>query len=159
MLVSLHLKNIALIESLELSFKKGFTIFTGQTGAGKSILLESLNIVLGGKNIASDTRIVRSGSSFALIEASFSLTGLLSDWLKEQHIDSDGDDLVITREWRLKDSKYKSRSRINGILVNRKQIQAIRSFLLDFTLQGDTLSISNTANQLKFLDFSLIKFC
>ncbi len=58
----------------------------------------------------------------------------------------------MTREWRLKENKYKSRFRINGVLVNRDQISELRSLLFDFTLQGDTYILNNSLYQLNLLD-------
>ena len=58
----------------------------------------------------------------------------------------------MTREWRLKENKYKSRFRINGVLVNRDQISELRSFLFDFTLQGDTYILNDSLYQLSLLD-------
>ena len=71
MLTGLLLQNIALIESLELEFSSGFTVLTGETGAGKSILLDALDAVLGGAQGSSGIRLLRTGSDRARIEAAF----------------------------------------------------------------------------------------
>ena len=73
------------------------------------------------------------------------------DWLINQEFDVE-EELIVTREWRLKEDKYKSRFRINGVLVNRDQISHLRSLLLDFTLQVDTFFIHDISYQLKLLD-------
>ena len=81
MLTALRLENIALIESLELAFSGGFTVLTGETGAGKSILLDALDSLLGGAQAGGSARLVRHGENRALIEASFSLSPPLVSWL------------------------------------------------------------------------------
>ncbi len=135
MLKTLHFQNIALFGNLEIDFDKGFTVFTGQTGSGKSIFLDTLNALLAYKKITSDNRLVAKGSVFSSIEGVFSVFKNTKNWLNNQEIDID-EELIITREWRFKDNKYKSRFRINGVLVNRDQISDLRSILFDFTLQG-----------------------
>ena len=77
MLTGLLLQNIALIESLELDFSSGFTVLTGETGAGKSILLDALDAVLGGAQGSSGVRLLRVGSDRARIEAVFQLNPAL----------------------------------------------------------------------------------
>ena len=151
MLNSLRFQNIALFGNLEIDFEKGFTVFTGQTGSGKSIFIDTLNALLANKKTALDNRLVANDSSFSSIEGIFSVLPCLKDWLINQEIEVD-DELIVTREWRLKENKYKSRFRINGVLVNRDQISELRSLLFDFTLQGDTYILNDLANQLSLLD-------
>ena len=121
MLNSLRLQNIALFGNLEIDFDKGFTVFTGQTGSGKSILFDTLNALLLNKKNTLDDRLVAKGSTFSSIEGVFSVSNNLKDWLLKQDFDLD-DELIVTREWRLRENKYKSRFRINGVLVNRDQV-------------------------------------
>ena len=151
MLNSLHFQNIALFGNLEIDFDKGFTAFTGQTGSGKSIFIDTLNALLANKKTLNDNRLVEKGSSFSSIEGAFVVFSSVKDWLINEEVDDD-DELIVTREWRLKDNKYKSRFRINGVSVNRDQISKLRSLLLDFTLQGDTFIINNSSYQLNLLD-------
>ena len=151
MLSSLRLQNIALFGNLEIDFDKGFTVFTGQTGSGKSILIDTLNALLASKKTPLDNRLVAKGSSFSSIEGVFIVLPSTKDWLMNQRIDVD-DELIVTREWRLKENKYKSRFRINGVLANRDQIGKLRSFLLDFTLQGDAYILNDSLYQLNLLD-------
>ena len=150
MLNSLRLKNIALFGNLEIDFDKGFTVFTGQTGSGKSIFIATLNALLTNKKTSQDDRLVAKGSSFSSIEGVFFVTPLIKEWLINQEIDEE--ELIVSREWRLKENKYKSRFRINGVLANREQISKLRSLLLDFTLQGDTYILQNSVYQLSLLD-------
>ncbi len=83
MLTGLQLQNIALIDRLELEFQSGFTVLTGETGAGKSLLLDALDAVLGGAQGAAGQRLLREGSERSRIEASFQLTPILRAWLSE----------------------------------------------------------------------------
>ncbi|MFL2868696.1 MAG: DNA repair protein RecN [Prochlorococcus marinus] len=151
MLKSLSFKNIALFGDLEIDFDQGFTAFTGQTGSGKSIFIDTLNALLANKKTSLDNRLVAEGSSFSSIEGVFSIQQNTKDWLNNQEFDVD-EELIVTREWRLKENKYKSRFRINGVLVNRDQISELRSFLFDFTLQGDTYILNDSLHQLSLLD-------
>ncbi len=149
MLTGLRLENIALIERLELDFSGGFTVLTGETGAGKSILLDALDALLGGGNGA---RLLRQGSSQALIEASFSLTPPLQVWLGEQQLEADDGELLLSREWRLSEGRLTSRNRLNGVAVNRAQVQQLRPLLLDLTVQGQTQQLARPGQQRRWLD-------
>ncbi len=151
MLISLRLENIALFGSQEIEFDNGFTVFTGQTGTGKSIFINAINILLSPTQKSSDKKIIKSGSSFSSIEGVFSILPSIKNWLFNQEIDID-DDLIVTREWRLKDNKYKSRFRVNGSIVNREQIASLRCLLLDFTLQGDAYLLRDSHRQIDLLD-------
>ena len=151
MLNTLRFQNIALFGNSEIDFDKGFTVFTGETGSGKSILIDTLNALLLNKKTSIDNRLVAKGSSFSSIEAVFSISQNIKDWLINYEFDFD-EELIVSREWRLKENKYKSRFRINGVLVNRNQISELRSLLFDFTLQGDTHILNDPSHQLKLLD-------
>ena len=87
MLAGLRLHNIALIESLELDFEPGFTVLTGETGAGKSLLLDALDAVLGGLQGTAATRLVRGGEPRAGIEARFTPSDGVIDWLQQQQLE------------------------------------------------------------------------
>ena len=115
MLTGLQLQNIALIDCLELEFSDGFTVLTGETGAGKSILLDALDAVLGGFQGASGIRLLRAGCDRARIEVSFQLTPALRTWLTETDFEIE-EELLISREWKRQDSeRFSSRSRLNAL--------------------------------------------
>ena len=155
MLTGLRLENIALIERLELDFSTGFTVLTGETGAGKSILLDALDALLGGGSSSSGgsgVRLLRQGCRQALVEASFSLTPPLRSWLERQQLDGDGAEVLLSREWRLSEGRLSSRHRLNGVAVNRHQVQELRPLLLDFTMQGQTQQLARPGQQRRWLD-------
>ena len=147
-LTGLRLHNIALIEQLQLDFSGGFTVLTGETGAGKSILLDALDALLGG----SGPRLLRQGAERGAIEASFSLTPPLRAWIEQQQLEGDGDEILLSREWRLSDDRLSSRHRLNGVAVNRAQIQELRPLLLDLTVQGQTQQLARPGQQRRWLD-------
>ena len=148
MLTGLRLQNIALIEELQLEFGQGFTVLTGETGAGKSILLDALDALLGGQG----PRLLRQGSHQGVIEASFSLSPPLQEWLSEQELECDEEEVLLSREWRQKDDRLTSRHRLNGVAVNRQQIQSLRPLLLDLTVQGQTQQLARPGQQRRWLD-------
>ena len=152
-LTGLQLNNIALIDSLELDFCGGFTVLTGETGAGKSILLDALDAVLGGAQGANGLRLLRSGCDRAQIEASFNPSDQVRQWLLEADIDCDDDELLLSREWKRQDeTRFSSRSRLNGISVNRQQLLELRPLLIDLTVQGQTQQLSRPGQQRRWLD-------
>ena len=148
MLTGLRLQNIALIEELQLEFGQGFTVLTGETGAGKSILLDALDALLGGQG----PRLLRQGSHQGVIEASFSLSPPLKEWLSEQELECDEEEVLLSREWRQKEDRLTSRHRLNGVAVNRQQIQSLRPLLLDLTVQGQTQQLARPGQQRRWLD-------
>ena len=152
MLTGLRLSNIALIERLELSFREGFTVLTGETGAGKSILLDALDALLGGAQGSAGARLLRRGAERGVIEASFSLTPPLQTWMRQHELDVDEEELLISREWRLSEERLTSRNRLNGVVVSRAQIQELRPLLLDLTVQGQTQQLARPGQQRRWLD-------
>ena len=153
MLTGLRLENIALIEALQLSFSGGFTVLTGETGAGKSILLDALDALLGGAaGSGSGPRLLRQGAERGVIEASFSLTPPLQAWLEQQELEPEDGEILLSREWRLNEGRLGSRHRLNGVAVNRAQIQELRPLLLDLTVQGQTQQLARPGQQRRWLD-------
>ncbi len=149
MLLALKIENFALIDSLALTFQAGFNVLTGETGAGKSILLDALDVVLGGRV---SQRMVRSGEKKATIEATFELTDRTRAWLTQQKIPVTGDRLICFRELTAGQNTVRSRSRLNGIAVTKPQIEALRLHLVEITAQGQTLLVGDPQMQMEWLD-------
>ena len=148
MLLSLRIENFALIDRLELTFSSGLTVLTGETGAGKSIILDALDLVLGGK---ASSRAIRTGSAKTLLEASFQLDARLRAWLESAEIDPLDEALVCSREI-ASGQTLRSRSRVNGVLVNKQQMESLRARLVEMTAQGQTLQLGQAALQRDWLD-------
>ncbi|MFM5889255.1 MAG: AAA family ATPase, partial [Dolichospermum sp.] len=109
MLLCMRIENFALIDHLELDFGAGLNVLTGETGAGKSIILDAIDAVLGGKV---SSRVIRTGTNRAMVEATFSVTPTLAGWLSEQEIDLiDDNAVIISREIATITSNIRSRSR------------------------------------------------
>ncbi len=149
MLRSLRIENFALIDQLDLSLGEGLTVLTGETGAGKSILLDAIDTVLGGRV---GGRAVRHGCQRALLEAGFSLTPSLQDWLERQSLDPLEGELLVSREILVGGSGSRSRSRINGVVVNRTQLEDLRRLLVEITAQGQTVQLGQSSQQRQWLD-------
>ncbi|NDJ20091.1 DNA repair protein RecN [Nostoc sp. B(2019)] len=150
MLLCLRIENFALIDQLELEFGAGLNVLTGETGAGKSIILDAIDAVLGGKV---SSRVIRTGTSRAMVEATFTSNPPLTAWLSEQEIDLlDENSVVISREITATTSNIRSRSRINGVLVNRQIMGGLRDRLVEITAQGQTVQVGQSAQVRDWLD-------
>jgi DNA repair protein RecN (Recombination protein N) len=150
MLVSLRIENFALIDSLNLEFGSGLNVFTGETGAGKSIILDAIDAVLGGKI---DRRVIRTGAARAILEATFELDKAAILWLAEQEIEPiDGNLAVCSREITASSGTLRTRSRLNGILVNRPLMEQLRDRLVEITAQGQTVQLGQETLQREWLD-------
>jgi DNA repair protein RecN (Recombination protein N) len=150
MLLSLRIQNFALIDNLELEFGAGLNVLTGETGAGKSIILDAIDIALGGKV---NQRMIRTGMERALVEATFRADSALVAWLNEQEIDLlDEADLICSRELAVTQGNLRSRSRVNGVLVNRPLMERLRDRLVEITAQGQTVYLMGSAHQRGLLD-------
>jgi len=150
MLLYLRIENFALIDHLELDFGAGLNVLTGETGAGKSIILDAIDAVLGGKV---SSRVIRTGTNRAIVEATFSVTPPLTAWLNEQEIDLTDDHVVIiSREIATTISNIRSRSRVNGVLVNRPFMGGLRDHLVEITAQGQTVQVGQSAQVRDWLD-------
>ena len=149
MLRSLQIRNYVLIDSLDVDFPEGLVIITGQTGAGKSILLGALSLLLGSK---ADPSVIGDGSDNCVVEAVFGipesdpvLTGILED----NDVDSAGGELIIRR---VVSRSGRSRSFINDSPVNVQVLQSISSRLVDIHSQHQTLLLADRSFQLSILD-------
>ena len=150
MLTRLQVRNVVLINRLDLDFRKGLTVLTGETGAGKSILLDSLDAVTGG---GQPQRLLRDGCVRGSIEASFGWTKPLRQWCQAQELDlDDEEELLLSRELRLLDGRFSSRSRLNGVSLNRAALAELRPLLLDLTGQGQTQQLARAGQQRRWLD-------
>lgn len=149
MLKALHIENFALIDQLDLELQPGLNVLTGETGAGKSILLDAIDAVLGGK---ASQRLVRTGTRKAIVEAQFTTTPQLSQWLQAQNVTLNGEILTCTREISTGKSNLRSRFRLNGVNVNRPQMEALRQLLVEITAQGQTLQVGSPERQRQWLD-------
>lgn len=151
MLLSLRIENFALIDCLDLDFGRGLNVLTGETGAGKSIILDALDAVLGGKCTG---RAIRTGTGRSLIEATFELESPVAAYVRDQEIELlDGTLLVVSRELVFgKGGAMRSRSRLNGVLVNRQLMEQLRNRLVEITAQGQTVQLGQPARQRDWLD-------
>ncbi len=150
MLVNLKINNFALVDSLELNLDNGLSVLTGETGAGKSIILDAIDMVLGGK---ANSRMIRTGSDRSTIEATFQISSSLSAWLEKQEIDPlEEDTLICSREIVVGKTNLRSRSRVNGVLVNRQLMAELRSRLVEITAQGQTVNLLISEQQRHLLD-------
>ena len=150
MLISLQIENFALVDRLDLPMGAGLNVLTGETGAGKSIILDALDAALGGKVT---NRAIRTGCERSLIEATFDLDPSLITWLAEQQIELVDDmSLVCSRELTSGKTNVRSRSRVNGVLVNKQQMDELRDRLLEITAQGQTLHLGRPNLQREWLD-------
>ena len=149
MLLALSLQNFVIVEKLHLDFQTGFTVLTGETGAGKSITLNALSLLLGDK---ADYSQVREGAKEAMLSALFDISGQpdLADTLREQGLlEDDGDELSIRR---IIDAKGKSRSFINNQAATLAQLKAISSQLIDIHGQNAHHSLNQESAQRRLLD-------
>ncbi len=146
MLLSLRIENFALIDTLALDFGPGLNVLTGETGAGKSIILDAIDAVLGGKVSG---RAVRTGADRANIEAQFKIRPEVATWCQAESIELlDESALVCSREI----TGSRSRNRVNGVLVNKQQMESLRDRLVEITAQGQTVQLGNPAVQRDWLD-------
>lgn len=148
MLSTLFIQNYAIIAELEIQFSGNLNIITGETGAGKSILVGALGLVLGDR---ADSTVLRDVSKKAIVEATFrdqEGTPLISELLLQWDIDA-ADDLVLRREV---NANGKSRAFINDTPVNLSQLQSMAAALVDMHLQFDTHSLGENDFQREVLD-------
>ena len=148
MLRQLDIHNIALIEHISLEFGKGFHVLTGETGAGKSIIIDSINAILG-ERISKD--LIRTGKEKALVEAVFEIgNGKLSGTLESLGIEPEEDGtLMISREFTL---AGKNTCRINGKMATISMLKEIGERIIDIHGQYDNQSLLRTENHSMLLD-------
>jgi len=152
MLEELRIRNFAIIESLELEFDKGLNVITGETGAGKSIIIDAVELILGGK---ADVSMVRSGAEKAAIEGVFSLempskTSIV-ELLKREELTDEADPQFITLSRELR-SNGRSTARVNGITVSQEILRSIGDLVVDIHGQSEHLTLFNPPHHLDLLD-------
>jgi DNA repair protein RecN (Recombination protein N) len=146
MIQRLHIRNYAIIEELQLDFAEGLSIITGETGAGKSIVLGALSLILGGR---ADSKTLFDPEKKCIIEGRFNVSAYqLEAFFEEQDLDYDSE-LIIRREIT---PSGKSRAFVNDTPTNLKVLQRLGSTLIDLHQQFDTLYINNAEFQLELLD-------
>lgn len=147
MLKKLVIKNLALIDSVEIDFTKNLNILSGETGAGKSVIIDSLNFVLGAK---ADKSLIRSGESECFVKAIFDVTD--NDYITSVYNELDleqEDDLIITRKYTI---DGKNSIKINGETANNTILKKFTQLLVDVHGQSEHFHLLKTTNQLQLID-------
>lgn len=147
MLQSLHVKNLALMEETEVEFGRGLNILTGETGAGKSLLIGSVNLALGGKF---DREMLRKGAESALVELAFASSDKrVREKLEELELEPEEDGtVIISRKMQVGKNVY----RVNGETVTAKQVKELAELLIDIHGQHEHQSLLNKKKHMEILD-------
>lgn len=145
MLRTLHIRDFVIVDQAEIQFESGFTVFSGETGAGKSILIDALSLALGAR---SDISVLREGASRTDISAVFDPPDSLHAWLQEHEFDTD--DALVMR--RVLDNQGRSRAFINGLPVTLGQLRQLGEQLVDIHGQHAHQSLLRTSSQRDLLD-------
>ena len=147
MLIQLNIKNFALIQEITMNFNEGFNILSGETGAGKSILIDAIDYVLGGKFSKS---LIRTGEDKTYVEAIFTIeNSLLKNVLIELDIESDDDMLIVSRETH---QSGRSLIKVNGKTFLASQLKKIRERLLDIHGQHQNQTLLQRNSHILYLD-------
>lgn len=148
MLCSLSLRDFVIVDRLDLEFERGFTVLTGETGAGKSILIDALSLALGARG---ESGMVRQGCEKAEISVEFSITDLpqLQTWLQENELAGDDGGCLMRR---ILYSDGRSRAFINGCTATMQQLREAGDFLVDIYSQHAHHSLLKSATQRALLD-------
>jgi DNA repair protein RecN (Recombination protein N) len=153
MLIELSIRNLAVVEEVSISFKRGFHVLTGETGAGKSIIIDALGLLIGGRG---SSELVRHGTDRAEVEACFELSGdhPVRAVLERLGISSEEEVVIIRREIT---SQGKSSSRINGQMVNLGMLKEVGEFLVNIHGQHEHQSLLKVERHLDWLDLFGLK--
>jgi len=150
MLTELHIQNFAIIDQLDLDFGPGLVILTGETGAGKSIIMDALDILMGGR---AEANSIRSEADLARVEGTFKLSGngraAAIEILKREELLDDPDYVTLMREVR---REGRSIARLNGHVVGLPLLKELGEILVDIHGQSEHLSLLNVRAQLGLLD-------
>ncbi len=148
MLESLSIRHIALIEEITIRFHRGLQVLTGETGAGKSIVVDAVNLILGGR---ADRELIRTGCERASVEAIFDETDnpLVREFLEREKIDFDGSTVTLWREISL---SGKNMCRICGMIVPLNKLRDLAALMMDIHGQSEHQFLTDPDKQLLFLD-------
>jgi DNA repair protein RecN (Recombination protein N) len=146
MLRTLSIRDFVIVEAIELEFSSGFSVFTGETGAGKSILIDALQLALGGRG---DASVVREGASKADISADFSVDGAARAWLEQNEFAIDEGGALLRR---VIDNAGRSKAFINGIAATATQLRDLGDMLVDIHGQHAHQSLLKADAQRALLD-------
>ena len=147
MLKEIHINKYVLIDRLDIDFKEGFSVMTGETGAGKSIILGAMNLLLGSR---ADSKTIMQGTDKCTIEGSFSIQGYgLEQFFKENELDYCPDDTILRRELL---QSGKSRAFINDTPVSLNQMRDLGCRLIDIHSQHQNLALGTQSFQLDVVD-------
>lgn len=144
MLRSLHIENIAVIERADIEFSAGLNVLTGETGAGKSIVIDSIQAVLGGRT---SRELVRTGAEKAVVTAVFD-ADKAADWCRDNDVDEE-EELILSRRIT---AEGKSSCRINGQPVSVSQLRSLGNLLIDIHGQNDGRQLMDERLHLGYLD-------
>ena len=151
MLTHLHIRNYALISHLDIDFHEGFSVMTGETGAGKSIILGALNLVMGAR---ADTKAITEGEDKCVIEATFlgdeaTRREARGDEAKGERLEATGKEIIIRREL---NQNGRSRSFVNDEVVTQAELKALARELIDIHSQHESLLIGDDLFQIQVVD-------
>jgi DNA repair protein RecN (Recombination protein N) len=146
MLRTLSIRDFVIVDAIELEFSNGFTVFTGETGAGKSILIDALQLALGGRG---DASMVREGAAKADITAEFALTEAASSWLAENELPGEEGGALLRR---VIDNAGRSKAYINGVAATAAQLRELGEMLVDIHGQHAHQSLLKPDAQRELLD-------
>ena len=148
MLRTLTIRDFVIVEKMELEFNSGFTVLTGETGAGKSILIDALALVLGAR---ADALVVRQDAERAEVSAEFDIASLkaVKKYLKNQELTDEGEVCLVRR---VIDASGRSRAFINGTAVTATQLRELGEFLVDIHGQHQHQSLARAASQRELVD-------
>lgn len=145
-LSEITIKNLGVIESATLEFDKGLTVLTGETGAGKTMVLTALNLILGGK---SDSTLVRTGQERLVASGRFTVSKEIGESAAEKGADLDGDELILTRNV---NSDGKSKAIAGGIAIPAGTLAELATELIEIHGQAANLQITKSSKQRELLD-------
>ncbi|WP_347995109.1 DNA repair protein RecN [uncultured Eubacterium sp.] len=146
MLLNLHVKNLALIKEVDVDFTNGLVVLTGETGAGKSLILGSVNIALG-KKVEKD--IIRKGAEYALVELTFCIDSRLKEKLEQYDVYPEDENIIVVSR---KITHGRSVSKINGETVSLTTLKNVMDLLIDIHGQHDHQSLLYKNTHLQILD-------